>query len=373
MHARTVVGLAVTALAVTACSSGGASDGLGAGEDYSVQGALAELPPGPSGEFLVQTADLTAATELAGLERPTELDAGATAGWIGPLTGAPLPGGTEWAPVFAPVLQSVDVTMTSLIEEFDEQAGWSLIDVDSFAELSAAPRTFAVISGDFEETALEHLPEVADGVRTVGEGEDRAANMSEPSALNRIGQPVRMAQVDGKIAVSPDTDPVQDWLGETEESLADHPGLSALAEALDEQDVVSAMLSTGGDYSAIASVAANLPEQSREAMLERMSALPEQQFSAVAAGWTVEDDEPLMVLAYYFGGEETAESAVESVETMLTEGVTTGGRPVSDFFEGAEVTADGPVVTATLRPANAQAPHQLPRMLMLRDVPFLHQ
>lgn len=379
MGTRLIMGLTVTALTVTACGGGG-EDGLASGDGYSVLGALAELPPAEDDSFVVQTADLTAATELAGLERPEEPDAAAVAGWMNPLTGLAISvEEDEWAPLFAPPPVVTFSQGPQQVEEFDELAGWSLVDVDSYVEYSTQPNAFTVLSGEFDEATLKHLPEAAEGVRTVGEGEDLRIDPTAGSAVSTIGQPVRMAAEDGRLAVSGHTPLVERWLGDPEETLADHEGLAALAEALDEADVVSAMLSVGGASSLreghpLTESRAPDAETVLDQLEARLDYLPDQAFDAVGVGWTARDGEPVIVVAYHFGDEAAAEASVEPLEAVFTEGESLQtGRPLAELFEVEQIAADGPVVVATLHAADPRTPHQIPSMIMSRDVPFLHQ
>lgn len=378
MRKHTVAVLVGAALVVSACSSSGGDAGLGTGEDYTVLGALAELPPAPDEAFLVQTADLTAATQLTGLERPEAPDPATAAAWLHPLTGLPLAEGEQWTPVFVPPPTITHEAGVQQITEFDELAGWSVLDIDSYVEYGTPPHTFSVLAGEFDETTLEHLPEVSDGVRTVGEGEDLWADVTAASAVSRIGQPVRMAQDEGLLAVAPHSDRVRDWLGDPQETLADDERLAAVAGALDETEVVSAVLSAGASHTLEGGPLAESSAPDTEDVLaqleQQMGDLPDEAFDVVGIGWAARDGEPVMVLAYHFGTQESAEASVEQLHTVFTEGATLqGGVALAELFEVEEITAQGSVVVATLHAAHPRAPHQLTTMLMSRDLPFLHQ
>lgn len=344
-----------------------AVDGLGVGETYTVLGALAELPPTSEDTVMVQTADVAAATDLAGLERPTDVgDADAVTRWFNPLTGA-TPEGGEPSPVFVPIPSFVEPG--AQVEEFDELAGWSLLDVDSYADLATLPDWFTVVSGELAEDTLHHLPEVGEGVRTVGEGEDFHVELTRSSAVSRIGQPVRMAQADGRLAMGPATPTVQRWLTGSGDSLADDAQLAALAEALDGHGVVSAML-YAGEPGAFAHL--GMPSASGETA--DVDFLPDVPFTATAVAWTVEDDRPRMVVAWSYPSPAVAEEALADLEGMFEEGRSlTQGTPLTDWVDLVEVTTQGPVAVATLDAVDPQAPHRLPHLLNSRDVPFVHQ
>ena len=152
-------------------------------------GALAELPASTDTDgLMIQTGDLVAATELAGLERPTEPEVDAVASWIFPLTG--LPRDDTYGPLFVPLGQVFNYQYLRSIAEFDAALGWSLVDADAFVEQSTPPESFAVITGDFDETTLNpDLTEVADGVVSYGEGEDFETNLSGGVQPRRSARP----------------------------------------------------------------------------------------------------------------------------------------------------------------------------------------
>lgn len=335
------------------------------GETFTVLGALAELPPAPVESFLVQTADLTRASEVAGIERPTEVDQDAVRRWVNPLTGAP--GVDDPAPVFVP-LPSFS-TPGPPVQEFHDLAGWSLIDVASYVEFGTEPYVFTVVAGEYADDTLHHLPEVSEGVRTVGEGEDLDVDLTQRSAVSRLGQPVRMTLADGKLALGARTPMVQGWLTGSGPSLAEDVELSALAEALDARGVVSAMLVVGS-----AGSFAHLPLAFGDAEEPEVDFLPDHPFSATAVGWTVEDDRPRMIVAYHYASPELADEAVEDLRTMLTEGSSlVEGWALSAVVELVDVTSEGTVAVASLNAVQERAPHILPNMLIRRDVPFVHQ
>lgn len=344
------------------------TEGLGVGETYSVLGALAELPPSPVDAFVVQTGDLTAAGELAGLERPDTLDPDAVRAWLGPLTGGPTDTPEEVPVIVHP--PSV-LVQTAQYQEFHDLAGWSVLDMDSYVEFGTEPYRFTVVAGNFADGTLDHLPEVGDGVRTVGEGEDLHLDLDQISAVSRIGQPVRMAQADGTLAMAPHTPRVRSWLTGTGETLADHPGAAGLARALDAEGVVSAMLQLG-QYGQFADLP--LPDHLQGSDGPWEDVLPEQPFEAVGLGFAVQEDEPTIVVAYLYPSGAMAEEAAEPLATMITEAESfRSGLPLRELVELDRIVVDGPVATAVLRAVDPNAPRQFPGLLMSRDVPFLHQ
>lgn len=356
------VGLALAVLGTTGC---GLLDlASGSGEDTGITAGLAELPQPDDGEYTVRVVDLDAATEAAGLERPTDLSPEAITAWVGPLSG--MKRHDSFAPVIAPMPEVTNPRMAYQMQEFHDIAGWSAVDVTSYAEVVDLPGTFASLAGDFDDSTLEHLPEVADGVRTVGDGEDGRGDISRRTVVQPMGAPVRMAHRDGRLAVSSSTSDSEEWLeGGPESTLADDPRASALAEALDAQDVISAHLVVGSDFRAGAF--AGTPGAAQQA-----GPLPEKPFDAVGVGWAAPDGEPRMVAVYHFADAESAEASVGPLEELFTDGRDMRGRELAETYGLDEVTSDGSVVTVTLGASRPGAAGELSSRLVRRDVPFQH-
>lgn len=264
-----------------ACTGSGDTD---SGDDYSVEGALAELPASVGSDApLIQTADLDAATELSGLERPTDLDPETVSDWISPLVGVRMPDSPP-APVFVPVPAVVNPRELIRIDEFDEELGWSLLDVDTFVEQSTPPETFAVVTGAFDSDQLNpDLAPASDAVVSAGEGDDLEPDLDETLAARPLGVPLRMAQDEGRIAASPSTPFVEDWTAGPDETLADNESLASVAAALDDADAVAAVLTSGLP---VAGVAMRQPEQ-LSTVAEQLPADP---FDTVGIGWGVDDN-----------------------------------------------------------------------------------
>lgn len=373
MLRRTLMALVAVVVTTTACSAGPGSPG--AGEGYSVLGALGDLPPASGEVMLIQTADLTAASEAVGLARPESLDVEAVNGWIGPLTGY-APGGQEVMPVFVPFPNALNLQAAPRLDDFPELLGWSVLDIDTFVEQSLHPRTFTVLTGDFDDSTLPaELVDIGNGVVSLGEGDDFTTNFDDVSGPSRLGQPVRLAQRDGRIALSPVTAPVAGWLAGTERSLADHPALAAVAQGLDDAGVVSAMLTAGGSFQGADMFGQLGSGRSVEEIREQLFAgLPDVSFGAVGIGWAVQDGSSVMTVVYHVGSQAAAEAGVAEMERVYREGLTlNSGRPVSDFVELVEARADGSVVVVTLHPTDPRSPSYLAQMLTNGDAPFRHQ
>jgi hypothetical protein len=325
--------------------------------------------------LLIQTGDLAAATELSELERPVEADPDAVARWIGPLTGLPLGDveDPEFAPLFVPLGHVFNHQQLSDVAEYDEAVGWSVVDVDAFVEYSTPPNMFAVVSGDFDDATLNPgLVEVSDEVVSYGEGDDGEQNPEQPNPLDGLGRPVRLAQDGDRIAASFSTPYVEEWVAGADETLADDEALSSVAEALDDADVVAAVLTSiegglenigGGSLS---------PEQLEALEAQIAGQVPPAPFDVVGFGWGVDDGEAVIDVAYHFSSEGDASDAVGSFERLYTDGVSVATRePISDRLTLEDVTADGEVVSVSLTLPEESNPQIIFSMLNSRDLPFL--
>lgn len=359
----------------TTTSQQGDTAGLGTGDAYSVEGALAELPAPEYEEFEVRTADLTAASTLSGLDRPTQPDPDEVLPWIGPLTGLPVEGSgqgedADYAPVPVVLPEMTNPQQVRRIKDFDELTGWSLVDVDSYAEAVTAPKPVAVLTGDFDGSTLADLPKVKGEIRTVGEGPDHDHDLAKSSPVSPSGQPIRMVEDDERLLVSPSTDLADAWLRGPDETMADHPVAGALAKALDESDVVSAQITVRPDFR---DAFASKPGDDAAAARQQAADSPTHPFDAVGLGWSAKGGEPVIVATYHFEDASAAADSVEELTKVFEDGKDMRGEALSTDVTVSEIDSDGPVVTAQLSPVRPNAQHTIIRRLTSIDVPFTHQ
>lgn len=374
-----VLGCALT-LGLTACGDTGddpfteASGPPASG--YSVQNALTMLPShDDDGPLLIVTADLDAATEQSGLQRPTSFDdTDAVAAWLLPLSGVPS-GDIEPAAVFVPFAVGfrAEYLLTDQFLPFSDELGWSVLDAASFAERQTVPHLFTVVSGDFgSETFPAELPEVADGVVTAGEGEDLEQNLQDRTGARPLGSPLRMAIQDAYLAAAPSTDEVSAWLDGSFASLAEDADLVAVAQALDDAGAISAVLSSGATRSLADH---NLSAAALEKLKSDLAgAIPTDPFATVGIGWAIEDGESVITVAFKFADDDAANDALGAFEEMFTNAPTLmSGIPMSDLysFQGAE--AAGSVAVVTLTPGESGRINAIYQALMAYDLPFAYQ
>lgn len=359
-------GLSISASAPLAV--GGAADRDG----FSIEASLLGIPiTGTLESFQVSAADLVAASRLAGLERPSSLEpADGVLNWIGPLTGVPNDEHPV-APVFVPLGESFNRAQITEIDEFEAELGWSFLDVDRFVEWWSPPERFAVMTGSFgDELAAPGLHEAADGVMTAGAGEDYAPNPEDVTPARPLGRPLHMALQDGQLAVSLSVDSVRSWLNGVDAgtTLGDDDAATAVSGALDDADVVSALV-VRSDFSV-----SGMPRpQSDRETDQLLEGTVSQSFDTVGIGWTADSDQPVVIVVYAFADEGSARSMAEPLRSVWAEGTSfISNTAFSERLMLDNVVADGRVVSVRLLPVDnvsAQLPMQ---MLFARDVPFIH-
>lgn len=365
--------LVVSALAIAACDSGDGDDGSKKG--YSIRGLLAEIPVAAfddeSGQLQIVTGDLDLATEEAGLERPAaDSDPGSDElldEWLLPLTGVPRDGFEDKMGTLLPTAASPDRLDDN--GEIAEEFGWSLLDVHSFLELQNPPETFTVLAADVTaEDLTDAIGDADDDIWRLG-GDDFQTNLDEISAARPLGQSVRMALRDGLLAVSRSTPPVEDWLADDGDTLADDEALAAVAGALDDAGVYTAML-VEADLSFETSYGSLPAEQLAQLRAEGDLIQP---FDALGVGLAVDDDDKAVAtFVYHHADADTAEANAEIVENVFSAGTSfVSRRPLKEMFEVQDVKVDGDVVVATLGFRDAR-PAIVFQMILTRDAPTTH-
>ncbi|WP_111768266.1 hypothetical protein [Nakamurella deserti] len=338
---RAAVAMTVLTVAVAGCATATGSavaavdpPAAGAGsapvtqhDGWTVGGALALLPATalPAGEAFVTVGDLVGASGHAGVEHP--------AGAAGSITVL------EWASaVSAP---RADATVAALLPEvaqpaslaladdFRAEVGWNLADVETFAEITAPPDRFSVLTGPIDEadlTAAMGTP--VEGVWSVGPDVDGRQDLAGRTVARPLGEGLRTASADGAVAVSRATAPLRQWVAGGGRTLAEDPSLAALAAALDEREVYAAVL---------------VPDAT-DAVGEHAALAP---FGAMAVGLAVEDGVPVLVVAYRYDTAAAAAGDVATLTDLVRNGAAADGRPWADRLDVGEVSAEGAVLTGS--------------------------
>lgn len=312
---------------------------------FSVLAALEEIPASAAedvGSLLqVSAADLVEAGEQAGLTPPTDpTSADELLAFMGPLTGISRDG--DPLRLFVPYPQMfVDRAPTQLVE-FRAEVGFTPGEVTSFVALESPPARFIVAGG---VSLPDGLPESVPGVRTIGEGEDFESVLDSRTAARPLGRPLRVAEQDGRVAISLATTPIIDWMtGPTAGTLADHPTLAPLATRLDEEDVVSSvMIAFEDDTDA---------------------------YRGVGLGWSVDDAGSRGVIVFTYDSVGNAEFQLGLVEEAFAGDSLTTRQPVADLVTLESTEVRGSEVVATVRFPETSFPSRIWQMMLNRDVPF---
>lgn len=372
---RAVAALACLAL-VAACSDDEPDDGprvvAGMAQEWSVLGALAQVSASAAGDTVyVQAADLDAASAAAGAPRPKGADADEVRSWLLALTSGSV---EQRPPVFVPFAESLNVKYAAEVEEFDRILGWSVADVSSFVEQAVPPMQFAVLAGPAGLLSPD-LAEVAEGVVTDIDADDLSNNLDQRSGVSPIGRPSRLAERDGLVAMGTTTPEVQAWLAGEGETLADDEGLALVAGALDDEEVISAVVASvepGGNPAVRALGNRATPELVERLRDEIDAMLPEAPYDAVGIGWSVDDGQPEVHVAYHFLAEAGADPGAEVLERAWRDGVSVATRaPYAEQVLVDDVDVDGPVVTVTLHLTDEGHPQVPLQMFQQREPVFL--
>lgn len=388
---------ALLLLGLTAC--GGDADADGAGESNGpdataeepaqtlVQDALAELPDDPAW-VQVTVGDLAGAAEAAGTTISQEDQTWrliVVDGLPRQLLGDTDPEDLEYAPatVVLPGLLERAYQVGEMVDVPDE-IGWSPYDIRTVTSLtggSTGIEEFMVVTGDFPEDALSGpLTEVSDGVWALGGGEALATGGAEGALVfDPMGRPARLAQIDDRIAVSLDTDPVTEWAGGAESTAMDRAELAGPAAALDEAGALSALLSKPRQFDGMRFILGPEhpsdrpdPDQVEEQISGWLEQLSTQTFTSIALGFSVGDDgHPTATIAYHFPSASAAEEAVPTIETLLAGSTFDESREISDALTVESVQAQDSLVVVTVTQPPATSWTVLQTMIIDGEPPFV--
>jgi hypothetical protein len=353
VRSRVGLGLAVGALLVGACSSGD-DDGGSGGAGGGIAERLESLPA-PAGDDppLVVFGDLDQAADLAGVSLSDDQSDDEAIDAVLAITGGPVKRKASPVAALTPDAAHVDRLAGSL-DEFRDEVGWSVADVDSFVEYQIPPKNVTVMAGDFDEDRLSDvLGKPDDGVWVVGDP-DGDLQIDETSPARPLGEPLWLSLVDGRLVVARSEkamDAVRSGDGAT---LADDSVLRSLAEALDGEDVYSAML-TG----AVLADPIVAPTQ--------CDAFLPQPFGGVAAA-IADDDGPVVVLAYVHADADSAKANAEALRKLVEDGESLASRrPWSDYLEVDDIGTDANILVARLRVTEDSRAGIWRQLLLQRD------
>lgn len=237
MVAARAAALLALALLLGACTGSPA-------KDYSVMGALEQVPAdiGAGEPLIIVSADVGALADRKALELPVPIeDDAAEERWMQELLG----GGADSGGPYVPLPPNWHSVMAH--EEMQEELGWSWLDVTSFVDAKTIERLgedwgafarYTVVTTAGDVTIPPSATTLDGGVARVGTAEQ---TLEDHSAARRRGAP-RFVKVRNHDMVIGSNEWDVRARSDDEVSLADHDGLAAVAEVLDEVDVLTARL-----------------------------------------------------------------------------------------------------------------------------------
>jgi len=350
--------LTVPALGCSDDDDGGGLGGGGGGGLATVSGALAALPDDGEDQFVVW-GDLTRATEIAGLDRPSDPgDSQAVIDYLGAVTGSVRGDGDTTPPVAVMPPQAARVESAIDMSGFVADVGWSILQVDRFVERQSPPDSITLLAGDFDDGALtDAMGEPDDDVWVAGSGDPGEIRPDEITPARPIGESLWLSRRAGDGLLSITRDPEAQATADAAlagdadgDVLADDASLAAVAAALDEQSAYAAEVARPG-IDGMAVLGTRVSPEEAEQLCEGM--LP-QPTTAVATGVTSDDEGPVVLFALAHLSADAAAANAEAFEDIVANGSSVLTRePWSERFEldGVETTGDdGLVVLARLRP-----------------------
>lgn len=354
-------------MVMVGASCSGDDGGEDSGGEFSVAELLAEIPESTLDDgYSLTASDIDRAAELANAERPSDdADVDEILDWALAMSGVRADEG-EGNPVAVLFPQAVNENRLAQIDEFRDELGWSLLQISSFIELNLPPVRFTVMDGSFDTDELDDaLGGADDGIWSVG-GEDFETDLADASAARPLGESLRLAERDGVLAVSRSTPPIEEWVEDDSDTLAEDDALVAVATALDDSEVYTAMILDGETLSI--GGAAITPEQLQE--FEETALQP---FDVLGVGLSMDDGDALATFVYHHVDEDTAEENAARLEDLIEDGASlVDQEPLSNRFELVDVTVDGNTVTMTLHLADDALARQVFSMVFAQDIIATH-
>lgn len=313
-----VAGIGVASLMATACIGGG-GDGA---SDALVQTMLDATPAqdyaGTGAVFTV--VDLAAIAEQQDIAR--EGDPGS---WAAPaLSGKSVEDGGIGLQIRVPLAQNAALSH----EAWSAETGLSLNDIDRAAELSVGRDTFVALVGPGGWNP--DAPEIAEGVHTLGEGDDYSQNLEGRTVLRPLGMPLRIAELDGVLAMSRSTATIEAWHSGTAATLGDDPRFIAAATELDRAGAIAATI-FATDFA-------------------RPDGVVDAPFEVIGIGNSFGDGAAIETIVYVFADEGAAAASKDELQSAWASGSERDSPDVAygDRQASLEVISSGRTVVVTV-------------------------
>lgn len=352
-YRATLVAAALTTVSglAAACGSGvsgGSATGAGDGPPSGITEALSLVPDTGDARDFVLVNDVAAAADAAGLEPPGPgADERALGAYFTDVSGA------GDAPV---AVAPAELVRASALQdtEWRSEVGFAPLDLTGDVAAGIPPEQLQALFGEFDQdvvtAAVESDPAWSDQLDTVeydghtyfSWGEDQAITPTNASTVRRIGESARLF-VDAGAGVAY-------WTRSTEQmeaaldtfsgdapSLADDPRLGPLAQALDERDAYSAILSVAGDQ---------FTQEPTPSDTDTPPALVP--YEAMATGASLVDGQAHLLLAFIHDDADAAATNAERLDAIVAEGESiVNGRAWSDVLGDGDIEVDANLVIAS--------------------------
>lgn len=338
----------------------------GAGQDASSQTTLVDLlgriplaayeaSAESDGSVEVHLTDLSAASELVGLDRPDGADLEAGLDWLVELTTFDTDeSGYLVAPPTFPERNAAGQS-----EAIAAEIGFSVFDIDTSATLTASPIFFAAVEGETLDLSPD-LIELDGGMVTAGEGEDLAQDFETGTVARPFGRPLRMATNGDVVVASVSTPLVQAWLAGGP-SMLDVDRFALVASALDSAGSLSAYI-VQTDFQNLDFPLDEDPER---------PALVSARFDTVGIGSILLDGRGAVVVAYLFDDEAAADASVPELTTLWSSAPLNGSEAtMADYFGLKSVEQRGRVVLVVAPVSEGQTTNRALDMLFRRELVF---
>lgn len=354
MRPRTCLSAALPLVLLVGAACSGDDDAVEAGEGTgegrgllaTIAGALDTLPDsGEPGERILW-GDFEEAAQLVGIERrPTRPRDDDAPPYIRAVTGGYGGYGEDGEPT--PVaLVPPEVVHAELADElmaFDDDVGWTLLDVDRFVERTTRPGVISVLQGGFDDEDMNAaLGQPVEGVWVAGAAEDHAEDPNAATTARPRGESQWLARDGDYLTITraeSDSAAVRRSLAGVAgtPTFADDEGLAGVAEALDAQSPYGAVLERPGPAAGSRAVAP--------------SCLPS---PTTAVGTGIADDGGrVFLVALAHATPEEATATADAFPAIVSGGASTTGVPLGELvtLDSVATTGDGRVVVARLLPA----------------------
>lgn len=192
-----------------------------------------------------------------------------------------------------------------------------------------------------DEPVTAALGESTGGVWQLGDAA-KPADPANATAARPRGEPLWLEWASGHMTVSDDQDAFQE-IRDGGATLAEVPELVALAEAMDSEQVYSALINLGSPQT-------DQPVFVPQPLWKRIRGSLLEPFLGVAVGLAHDGDQPYVVLAHAHDDPATAGTNAEAVRALVEQGRTWNDRPWSDRFAVDDVRVDGTTVVVRLAP-----------------------